>query len=242
MIIKDVLRDVVNTTSTIGFDVIVVSKTDDNFMSLEAVTTDKRVIMKAQVKEEVTDLVDADTFGIGTLGMLQGLLNLTTFKTDSAKITPVINNGVVTKLSFTSDDASTDFILLAKNALPRQPKFLNKPFDVQVIPSAAKVQELKGYAGVFKSISENVVPYTENNQLCFKVGNTGKANHSGSISFGPCTGTLSEKYSYSVERIMQCLTRINSCKECSINITESGALAVKIDTGVTVFNLFILGS
>lgn len=242
MIIKDVLRDVVNTISAVGFDAIVVGRNDEKQITLESVTADRRVIMKTVVKEDVTDMEGIDQFGIGTLGMLQGLLNLNTFKTESTKIEPVLVDGELIKFQFSSDDASTDFVVLSKNALPRQPKFLNKPFDVQVTPSAAKVQELKSYAGVFKSISENVIPYTDDSHLRFKVGNSGKSNHGGSLSFSPCKDTLQEQYSYSIERIMQVLTRINSCKECTMSFSSSGVLAVTLDTGICVFNFYLMGN
>lgn len=241
MIIKDVLRDMVNTTSSIGFEAVVVGRDDDGMMTLEAVTADKRVIMKAVVKEDVTDMEGVETFGIGTLPMLQGLLNLNTFKTESTSIKPVLVDGELMKFEFASDDATTNFLVMAKNALPRQPKFIKKPFDVQVTPSAAKVQELKSYAGVFKSISENVTPYTEDGHLRFKVGNASKSSHGGSLSFAPCKETLQESYSYQVERIMQALTRINSCKECSISIANMGVLAVTVDTGITVYSFYLMG-
>lgn len=241
MIIKDVLRDMVNTTSAIGFEVVVAGRNEEGQMTLDAVTADRRVIMKAVVKEDVTDMEGIDTFGIGTLPMLQGLLNLNTFKTESTKIQPVLVNDELQKFEFVSDDASTNFLVMAKNALPKQPKFLNKPFDAQVTPSAAKVQELKSYAGVFKSISENVVPYTEDDHLRFKVGNASKSSHGGSISFAVCKEEVPESYAYSVERIMQTLTRINSCKECTMSIANSGILAVTVDTGICVYNFYLMG-
>lgn len=241
MIIKDVLRDMVNTTAAIGFEAIVVGRNEDGLMTLESMTADKRVIMKAVVKEDVTDMEGIDVFGIGTLPMLQGLLNLNTFKTESTTIKPVLVNDELQKFEFTSDDASTNFLVMAKNALPKQPKFLNKPFDAQVTPSAAKVQELKSYAGVFKSISEDVTPYTEDNHLRFKIGNASKTSHGGSLSFAVCKNDVPESYSYSVERIMQTLTRINNCKECTMSISHTGILAVTVDTGICVYNFYLFG-
>ncbi len=241
MIIKDVLRDLVNTTSPMAFEAIVAARNEDGLMTLEAVTADKSVIMKAVVNEEVTDMEGVDSFGISTLPMLQGLLNLNTFKTESTVIKPVVSGDELIKFEFVSDDATTNFLVMSKKALPRQPKFIKKPFDVQVTPSAAKVSELKSYAGVFKTISENVVPYTEDGHLRFKVGNASKSSHGGSLSFSPTKEVMQESYAYPVERIMQALTRLNSCKECTMSIANSGVLAITVNTGICVYNFYLLG-
>lgn len=238
---RDVLRDLVNTTSPLGFETIVVGRNDEDKLTLESFTTDKAVIMKAYVKEHVSDMDGVNSFGLGTLNMLQGLLSLNTYKTESTKIVPVLKNDEIVKFSFTSDESSTDYVVLSSKTVSKQPKLIDTTFDVQVTPSALKVNELKSYAGVFKSISEFVTPYTDETHLRFKVGNSGKNNHGGSISFSPTKEVLAEGYSYPVERIMQSLSRINNCTSSSISISSRGLMSITVDTGICVYNFIMMG-
>lgn len=239
---KDILRDLVNTTSPLAFGTIVLGQNGDNKITMESYTDDRTVVMKAVSNESITDMNGVEGFGLSNLNMLQGLLSLNTYKTDSTNISPVLKGNQITKLSFKSDDSSTDFVVLATAALPKQPKIIDKGIDVQVTPSATKVNELKSYAGVFKTLSEKVVPYTEDNQLRFKVGNTAKNNHGGSIAFSPTKDELSEGYGYSVDRIMQTLSRINNCKSSQIAISSKGMMTITIDTGVVQYSFYMMGS
>lgn len=239
---RDILRDLVNTTSPLAFDTIVLGQTDDNKITMESYTNDKTVVMKAVSNDSITDMNGVENFGLSNLSMLQGLLSLSTYKTESTSITPVLKGNQIQKLSFSSDDSSTDFVVLATAALPKQPKLIDKGFDVQVTPSPSKVNELKSYAGVFKTLSEKVTPYTDDNQLRFKVGNTAKNNHGGSIAFAPTKEELTEGYGYSVDRLMQTLSRINNCKSSQISISSKGMMAITIDTGVCQYSFYMMGA
>ncbi|WNA15987.1 hypothetical protein XaC1_344 [Xanthomonas phage XaC1] len=239
---RDILRDLVNTTSPLAFDTIVLGQTDDNKITMESYTNDKTVVMKAVSNESITDMNGVENFGLSNLNMLQGLLSLNTYKTESTSITPVLKGNQIQKLSFSSDDSSTDFVVLATAALPKQPKLIDKGFDVQVTPSPSKVNELKSYAGVFKTLSEKVTPYTDDNQLRFKVGNAAKNNHGGSIAFAPTKEELTEGYGYSVDRLMQTLSRINNCKSSQISISSKGMMAITIDTGVCQYSFYMMGA
>ncbi|AXC39267.1 UNVERIFIED_ORG: hypothetical protein [Escherichia phage CMSTMSU] len=54
-----------------------------------------------------------------------------------------MKDGAVKSLAFKAEDASTTFMVQPEKLIPAQPRFHEQPYDVQVTPSAAKVQELK---------------------------------------------------------------------------------------------------
>lgn len=242
MDLRNVLRDLVNTTSGIDFSCIAVSSEDrgqGQRVYMEAYTDDKTLVLRAVTKEDVPEVVGR--FGLGNLGMLQGLMSLKTYGTDSTTITANTKNGVVTGLQFSSDEASTNFVVQSEKFIPPQPRFTEQPYDVLVTPSAAKVQELKSFAGVFKSFSALVTPYTEQDTLHFHVGEKNKNNHSGSLQFSKTDGELKLQYGYSIDRVLQALNRVSNAESATLGLTKTGMLNVTIDTGIAVYQIFVTG-
>ena len=242
MDLRNVLRDLVNTTSGIDFSCIAVSSEDrgqGQRVYLEAYTDDKTLVMRAVTKEDVPEVVGR--FGLGNLATLQGLMNLKTFSTESTSISVNAKDGVVKSLAFVSDEASTNFVVQSEKFIPAQPRFTEQPYDVQVTPSAAKVQELKSFSGVFKSFSTLVTPYTENDTLYFHVGEKNKSNHSGSLQFAKTDGELKLQYGYSIDRVLQALNRVSNAESATLGMTKTGMLNVTIDTGIAVYQIFVTG-
>ncbi|AQW88788.1 hypothetical protein pEaSNUABM50_00259 [Erwinia phage pEa_SNUABM_50] len=242
MELRDVLRDLVTTTAGIDFDCIAISSEDrgqGQRIYMEAYTSDKNLVMRAVTKEDVSEVVGR--FGIGNLGMLQGLLNLNVYKSDSTKISVNAKDGVVKSLSFTSDDANTNYLVVAEKFIPPQPRFTDQPYDVQVTPSASKVNELKSFSGVFKSFTAHVTPYTEDNSLYFYVGEKNKNNHTGTLLFSKTDGDLTQGYGYPIERVLQALNRVNNAEQKSLGITKTGMLNVTVDTGIAVYSIYVSG-
>lgn len=242
MELRDVLRDLVTTTAGIDFDCIAVSSEDrgqGQRIYMEAYTGDKNLVMRAVTKEDVPEVVGR--FGIGNIGMLQGLLNLNVYKSDSTKISVNAKDGVVKSLSFKSDDANTNYLVVAEKFIPPQPRFTDQPYDVQVTPSASKVNELKSFSGVFKSFSAHVTPYTDDNSLYFYVGEKNKNNHTGTLLFSKTDGELTQGYGYPIERVLQALNRVNNAEQKSLGITKTGMLNVTVDTGIAVYSIYVSG-
>lgn len=240
--LRDVLRDVVDTTSPFAFENVVFKK-EDGYVSIESYTIDRQVIMKARTKQDITG-VDC-SFGLGNLKMLQGLLNLKTFQTESTVIEPYgvkTKDGVVQMdgLMFKSDDAEMKFVVQAEKYLARQPKTMVIDFDAAIVPTAAKVNELKGLSGVLSSVSALVTPFTEDNSLFFRFGAPSSNNHNGALNFMSCTSELKGTFSFPVERIMQALTRINNC-DITMEFSERSLIKVTIDSGVILYEFYLTG-
>lgn len=243
MDLRNVLRDLVHTTSGIDFPCIAISsedRGDGQRVYMEAYTEDRNLVMRAKTKENVPEVTGR--FGLSNLGLLQGLMSLKTYSTDSTTIGVNAKDGVVKSLAFKSDDASTTFVVQAENLIPPQPRFIPQPFDVEVTPSAAKVSELKSFSGVFKSFSALATPYTEGNTLYFQVGEKNKANHTGSLSFSVVEeGELPPGFGFNIDRVLQALSRVPNANSAKLGITKTGMLTVTVDTGIAIYEMFVTG-
>lgn len=242
MDLRNVLRDLVHTTSGIDLDCIAISSEDrgqGKRVYMESYTKDRTLIIRAHTKEDVPELTGR--FGLGNLGLLQGLLQLKTYNTEGTKISINTKNNAIQSLSITSEEASSVFVVQAEKMIPPQPKFAEREYDVQVTPSAAKVQELKSFSGLYKSFSAVLTPYTEDGSLFFNAGGINKSNHVGSLMFAKTEGTLKQGYGYNIDRVLQAMNRVPNAESATLSISGTGILSVTIDTGIAVYSIFVTG-
>lgn len=124
MDLRNVLRDLVNTTNGIDFSCIAVSsedRGDGQRVYMEAYTDDRTLVMRAHTKEDVPEV--QGRFGLGNLGLLQGLMSLKTYSTEGTTITSNLKDGAVKSLAFKAEDASTTFMVQPEKLIPAQPRF-----------------------------------------------------------------------------------------------------------------------
>lgn len=236
MKLHDALRDLVQTISGMDFECIEVTS-DSEGTSFKAYTLDKVMIMRARTKEPIEGIGEG-RFGIGNLSLLQGLMNLKTYSGDDSSIEYDASKH---RLVFNCTGASTDFVLTRDDFVPAQPRATERPYDITVDPNTAKISELKSFSSVFKSLSSVVTPYTENGDLKFFVGSSGKNNHNGVLSFAKTEQELNRGYGYSIDRLMQCTSRIGNAESKSLNISGTGILNITLNTGIIEYKFFIQG-
>lgn len=247
MSFRDILRDVVITTAPIQFESILLTQEDrgtGEALYIESFTTDRRILMRARAKELIPEITLP--IGLTNLNILQGLLNLNTYRTDDAKIVPVLNRtgDEVQALEFSSNGAKSSVLTQKSKFHIMMPDGNAQSYDVTVVPTAAAVQELKNFAAVYAStkVSERVTPYTEDNKLKFFIGDMDKNNHNGVIVFADTEEELKRGYTYQNERLQQCFTRVNQASEIKMGISSRGAIRIDIDTGVVHYEFYVMGS
>ena len=107
---KDVVQDIVKMTAGLGFISAVKVTGSDSETSLDAMDTERTVILKAILHNPVADF--KGEFGLGNLGFLAGISNLSNYKEDDATVDVVSRerNGVTTPdhLMFKDAEGNTD--------------------------------------------------------------------------------------------------------------------------------------
>lgn len=228
---KDILRDIVRSTGSFGFDVIKVTA-DDKGAIIEAVNGERTVIMKGKTKAPIEGF--NGTFGISNIGVLTGILNLPTFQSDTATVAIETNaNGDPEQIVFKDGGSKSVYRLMAERAIQKQPNFKSPAWDVEADPTVAKVGEFKAHASVFGSISVRFKPTVEENELRFYIGDTGASNHSDVVVFSETEdGTeLKGGYEYPIDKI---LTALNMCSNADVllRFSSKGVAQIDVDTGL----------
>lgn len=246
MDLRSVLRDLMNTTSSMNFDKISITKEDrgdGEKIYMESKADQNAIVMRAYVKESVPELVDlSGRFGLGQLGLLQGLLNLNTFKTEDTKIVPIIKDGAVKSLTFTSPEATTNFVVISDKLTPQAVKVAERGYEIQVTPSASKIHELKSFSSLFKSMSTKITPYTENGTLYFSCGEKNKNTSGGVLAFCLCDVEYPMLQGYEIDSVLSATARVANAESTEMFITNKGLMKIKVDTGIAVYEFFMQGS
>ena len=238
---QDMLRDIVRTTNNFGFEVIKLSTEDGQATMIEAVNADRTVIMKGKTKKAIPGI--AGTFGVSSISVLQGILNLPTYKEDTASVLIELNSaGNPEQIVFKNGRSKSVYRLMSERGIPKQPKFSAPAWDVSIEPLVAKVNEFKAHAGVFSSISARFKPQIIDGELCFVIGDSAASNHNDVVVFGDVEigSALGGSYEYPIDKALSALA-LGANSEVRMSLSAKGVMQIDIDTGLLELQLVFPG-
>lgn len=241
---KDVVQDIVKMTAGLGFISAVKVTGTDSETTLDAMDQDRTVILKAKLHNVVPEF--AGEFGLGNLGFLAGVSNLSNYKEADATI-DVVNrdrNGVSSPdhLMFKDADGNTDQYRFMSKEIIEQTlqtvKFKGTEWDVTFEPTKAKVSELQQVAGIYGGIEPNFTVKTDNGNLVVTVGAadgsfTGKRTFATNVS-----GEINEGYAWPLSQVLAIL-KLGMSASCVMQISKRGALQISVDTGIGKYDYIL---
>ena len=242
--VKDAVQDIVRMTAGLGFINAVKVTGEESSTTLDAMDTERTVIVKASLHNPITEF--NGEFGLGNLGFLAGVTNLPNYKEDSSSIA-VVNrerNGVASPdhLLFTDADGNTDQYRFMSKEIIEQTlqtvKFKGTEWDVTFEPTKAKVSELTQVAGIYGGIEPNFTVKTDEGNLIITVGAsdgslTGKRTFAHNIE-----GELNEGYAWPLNQVLSIL-KLGMSGACVMQISKRGALQISIDTGIGKYDYIL---
>jgi hypothetical protein len=241
---KDVIQDVVKMTAGLGFINAVKVTGSDSETLLDAMDTERTVIVKAKLHNAVPDF--NGEFGLGNLGFLSGVSALPGYKEESATVEVVSRerNGVESPdhLLFTDAEGNTDqYRFMSKEIVDQNlqtVKFKGTEWDVTFEPTKAKVSELQAVAGIYGGIEPNFTVKTIDSNLVVTVGAsdgsfTGKRTLAHNVE-----GELNEGYAWPLNQVLAIL-KLGMTGTCLMQISKRGALQISIDTGIGKYDYIL---
>lgn len=182
---RETLLDIVKHTGDLGFIEIakVTGKPDKTI--IEAIDTDKQVIIKGELKDPSAEL--EGEFGIKDMSLLKFYCNFANFKTDGSVVEVLRekrgDKELIAEIKFSNENAESTAIYRVMNIelVPDQPSFLGTTWDIDFVPTASKIAEFSALASGLMSIENYFMPKTdEDGNLRFYIGDetaaTNKAN------------------------------------------------------------------
>jgi hypothetical protein len=241
---RDVVQDIVKHTAGLGFITAVKVTGTDSETTLDAMDSDRTVIMKAQLHN--TEMDFQGEFGLGNLGFLSGISGLANYQEDSATVEVVSRdrNGISVPdhLLFKDADGNTDQYRFMSKEIIEQTlqtvKFKGAEWDITFEPTKQKVSELQQVASIYGGIEPNFTAKTVDGDLVFTVG-ASDGSFTGRRTFAKNVGgELNEGYAWPLAQVLAIL-KLGMSGQCVMNISARGALQISVDSGIGKYDYIL---
>ena len=235
--IKDVLKDVLKHTRSLGiFEMVKISGTGSS-TEVETVDADKTVIFKGSMVNPVADFVDS-TVGLSRMNVLDGYLKYPGFDSDVATVQVIkqSRNGVdvPTEVAFVDEngtDAHYRFMLAdVVNAQLKEIKFKGADFDLSIVPSQKNLKDLAYFNGVLSAFESTFSPRTEDGKLYFYIGDAGGDRTKILINDAP-NGQITHEFKWPLDVVLKIL-RLGDSAGIVMSINTKGLLQIKVSSGI----------
>jgi hypothetical protein len=237
---KDYLLDIVAHTQALGFIDLIKIIGDDTATSIEAISDDKSVVIKAAFKSPNASF--NGTFGMPNLVKLNNILNIPEYKENSTiTITTQNKDGVDVPvgLHFENEagDFKNDYRFMTTDVINeklKSQKFKGVTWNVEFTPAQNALQRFKFQAGA-NSEETQFIAKTEGTDLKFYFGD--HSTHAGNFVFqNNITGTLTKVWNWPVLRILSIL---GSMGDKVMRISDQGAIEITVDSGLIEYSYII---
>jgi hypothetical protein len=243
MNIKDVIQDVVGTTSSLKLSMVRVSGSETH-LDITAKNDDNTVLIVAKTKSPIDDL-NEQVIGLRSLDILKGITNLKGFKDDSfkvdvRKVTDSEGNQICERFVFNNESNEIHYGLASKAAIPNKVVFAGTSYNVEVKPTKLKIDEFSTLAGILGGLETTFTPHvTDKKELVFDVGNTKAASHSAKLVFAKdVVGTIASDLKWNIAPVLAVL-KLAENTDSDMKISSDGVIEIAIDTGVIEYQFFL---
>lgn len=237
---KDILKDLVTHTHSLGFIDLVKITGDDVKTSIDALAEDRSVIVQAETNTALKDF--KGVFGLPNLNKLDLHLKNPEYK-ENAEIKVVWENRngedrpVMIHFENAAGDFKNDYKLMGTeliNEKLKTVKFKGSTWQVEFEPSVTSITRLKLQAAAHSEETVFLVK-TESDVLKIYFGDAN--THEGSFTFQTdITGKLKQNWSYP---ITQFISILNLDGDKTIKFSDDGVALVTVNSGIAKYNYFI---
>lgn len=237
---RDVLSDVVRHTSGL-FPVIKVTGTSTN-TRLQGVDDTKSLFFDGHTISSIPEF--EGVFGITNLGLLKGLLEFSSYRTDEATFSVKrrqFDDGSSTVEQFEFRDAhnvGADFRCVDPKVVPQQVEMASFTWDVTLTPNKAKLAELQQIASLF-SETKTFGARTENGNLILIIGENNAATNRVSMVFETgVEGELKGNLQWITAQFIS-VVKIAGDRLKSIRFSSRGVLGLEVESPHGQYKYFL---
>ena len=237
MAIKDILKDVLKHTHSLGiFEQVKLTGTVEA-TTVETVDADKSVIFKGVTNEPVPDLVDA-TVGLSRMGVLQGYLQYPGFDAHGSTVKVVTQERnevtVPVEVAFTSTDGNdANYRFMLADVINQQLKpfnFKGAEFDINIVPTDKNLKDLTYFNSVLGSFEANFSPKTNGTDLYFHIGD-GVSDRTKIHVSSTIEGSITSDLRWPLDIVLRIL-KLSDSGNVVMSISDEGLLQIIVDSGL----------
>jgi hypothetical protein len=232
---KDAIQDLVkNVTSTGFFDKIKITSSNKGTV-IEAMETNKQVILKARTLNPVQDW--EGEFGLANLNLLASISGDSEFTHKDSSLELIVEQkggqDVPTELHYTNRSKSfISYRFISKDLVPDQPKYNEPVWDVVVKPVKSSIQQFNWAAGSLGSYEQYFIPKTVDGNLKFFIGEENAASQRGGVVFAAdVKGEFDSNHKWQIQLLSQALKLVGEA-DAELKFSVKGAIQLTLNTGI----------
>jgi len=233
--VKDIVQDLVkNVVATGFFDKIKITAGKKN-VSIEAMETNKQVILKAATENPVAGW--EGEFGLANLGLLNSITNDSEYNHKDSVLSMQYQakggQDVPTELHYTNKSKSfVAYRFVAKELVPDQPKYNVPSWDVSIKPTKSAIQQFAWAAGSLSNYEQYFIPKTVDDTLKFFIGEENGANQRGGVVFATgVTGEFESNHKWPIG-LLSPILKLADGADAEMKFSVKGAIEISISTGL----------
>jgi hypothetical protein len=237
---KDILKDLVAHTHSLGFIELVKITGTDESTTIDALAENRSVIVQAETHTPVKEF--KGVFGLPNLNKMDLHLKNPEYK-ENAKINVVWEkrNGEDRPTMVHFENAAGDFMNDYKlmgteliNEKMKTVKFKGANWQVEFEPTVTSITRMKLQAAAHSEETVFLVK-TETDRLNIFFGDA--STHEGSFTFqAGITGKLRQNWAYPIQKFISIL---NLDGDKKIKFSDDGIALIVVDSGITKYNYYI---
>jgi hypothetical protein len=236
----DFLKDIVTHTNALGFVELVKITGDDKDTTLDAMASDRSVVVAAKFHTPIKDF--KGTFGMPNLSKLSVILGIPEYKEKaSIKVVTQKRNEEMVPVSIhfenEAKDFKNDYRFMSAEVVASQlstVKFRGAKWNLTIVPSVSAIQRFK-YQAQANSEETTFVAKTDGTDLKFYFGD--HSTHAGNFVFQPnVTGQLTKEWAWPVTQVLAILG-LDGNKV--MKFSDEGAAMITVDSGLAEYNYIL---
>ena len=244
---RDILKDIVKHTHSLGIIQAAKVTTEGEITTIDAMDDDRTVVLRGKLHSPVTEFTGK--FGLGRLGVLNGLLSYAGEDKDGnsieadVKVGTETRNGeeVTTELNFSMPGGfDSSYRVIVSELVDAQIKtasFRGAAWNVEIMPTQKAIKDLQYFAGILGSFDPLLTARTVNGNLVFYIGDasTDKVELPFAMNV---EGELKTGWSFPLSTVLTIL-RLSDTSTMNMKLSDQGAMMISVDSGLGMYEYIL---
>lgn len=244
---RDILKDIVKHTHSLGIIQAVKVTTDDEATTLDAMDDDRTVVLRAKLHNREPSF--AGKFGLGRLGVLNGYLSFEAQNREGDTVTTHVEIGrterngeeVPSEFNFSIPGVmdSTYRVIVSElvDAQIKTANFKGAKWDVEVMPTQQAIKNLQQSAAILSAYDPLFTVKTVDGNLQFTIGDA--STDKSDLTFANnVNGELKSGWSFPLQTVLTIL-KLGDTSSMNIKISDQGAMAIHVDSGIGLYEYIL---
>ena len=244
---RDILKDIVKHTHSLGIIQAAKVTTNGDGTSIDAMDDDRTVVLRGKLHTSVPEF--EGKFGLGRLGVLNGLLSYTSEDKEGNPMEADVSVGtesrngadVTTEINFSMDGGfDSSYRVIVSELVDAQIKtasFKGAAWNVEISPTQKAIKDLQYFAGILGAFDPLLTARTVKGNLVFYIGDS--STDKVELPFANnVEGELKTGWSFPLSTVLTIL-RLSETSTMNMKISDQGAMMIKADSGLGVYEYIL---